>query len=170
MNRTLVLGFGLAAAAGLTGGCITSPAPEGQAYSAYAVGDRTRVALDEVVVSLPFIGASQPYQNLHVGLAATVNPVKATMYRPYTVTDILERLDARISARVVEVLSNLKAQSLDDMPALRAQVAQEAQAVVDEAMQRWQHGSDYEVKIRVVSLYWTDPSVGRAHTVLRSWW
>ena len=170
MNRPLTLGFALTAAAGLMCGCVTSPAPQGQAYSAYAIGDRMRVALDEVIVSLPLKGAPRPYQNLHVGLAATVNPVKPTMYAPYTVSDILQRLDPRISARVVEVLSGMKGQSLDDMPALRVQVAREAQSVVDDAMQRWQHGSEYEVKILVVSLYWTDPSVGRAPTVLRSWW
>jgi len=137
---------------------------------AYAVGDRTRVALDEVIVSLPLKGATQPYQNLHVGLAATINPVKTTVYGPYTVADILQRLEARIGARVVEVLSVMKEQSLDDMPALRARVAREAQAVVDEAMQRWQHGSEYDVKVLVVSLYWTDTSVGRAPTGRHWWW
>jgi hypothetical protein len=170
MKKSLVLGLAVAGAAGSMCGCITTPAPEGQAYSAYAIGDRTRVALEEIIVSLPLKGATQPYQNLHVGLAATINPVKTTLYAPYTVTDILQRLEPRISARVVEVLSDKKMSSLDDMPALRVQMAQEAQAVVDEAMRHWQHGAEYEVKILVTSLYWTDPSVGRSPAVLRSWW
>jgi hypothetical protein len=126
--------------------------------------------LDEVIVSLPLKGATQPYHNLHVGLAATVNPVKITRYEPFTVAEILQRLEPRIGARVVEVLSGVRELSLDAMPALRAQVAREAQAVVDDAMGRWQHGSEYEVKILVVSLYWTDASVGRAPTVRRLWW
>jgi hypothetical protein len=126
--------------------------------------------MDEVVVSMPLKGAAQPYQNLHIGLAGTINPVKTTVYSSYTVTDILQRLEARISARLVGTLGGLKQQSLDDMPLLRAQVEHEAQAVVDEAMQRWQHGSEYEVKILVVSLYWTDGSVGRAPNTRRWWW
>src|SRR5437764_911036 len=145
MNRSPLLGFAGVVATGLMCGCVTSPAPEGQTSLAYAVGDRTRVALDEIIVSLPLKGAAQPYQNLHVGLAATINPVKTTVYSSYTVTDILQRLEARIGARLVEVLSSTKQQSLDDMPVLRDQAAREAQAVVDDAMRRWQHGSEYEV-------------------------
>src|SRR5206468_7084109 len=167
VNRSLLLGFVAAATMGLVCGCVTSPAPQGQTSLAYEVGDRTRVTLDEVVVSLPLKGAAQPYQNLHVGLAGTINPVKTTVYSSYTVTDILQRLEARIGARLVETLSGLKQRSLDDMPLLRAQAARDAQAVVDEAMQRWQHGSEYEVKILVVSLYWTDGSVGRAPSARR---
>jgi hypothetical protein len=170
MKKLSMFGLIAVAAAGLMNGCVTSPAPEGQTSYAYAVGDRTRVTLDEVIVSLPLTGATQSYQNLHVDLAATINPLKKTPYGPYTVTDILQRLEARIGARVVESLSGMKQQSMDDMPALRSQVAREAQAVVDEAMQRWQHGSEYEVKILVVSLYWTDASVGRTPTVRRWWW
>ena len=169
MNKSSFTLLAAFATAGLMSGCITTPTQEGQAYSAYSVGDRSRVTMDEVVVSLPLKGATQPYQNLHVGLAATVNPVKTTLYGPYTVSEILQRLDARIGARVVEVLGGMKEQTLDDMPALRDHVAREAQAVVNEAMQRWQHGSDYDVKILVVSLYWTDASVGRMPAA-RNWW
>ena len=142
MHRSIIFGFIASASTSLLCGCITSPAPEGAAYSAYAVGDRTRVALDEVVVSLPMKATAQPYQNLHVGLAATINPVKTTLHDPYTVSGIIQRLDARIGARVVEFLTGVKGQSLDDMPLLRAQIARAAQAVVDEGMHRWQHGSD----------------------------
>src|ERR1051326_6895528 len=148
-------------AVALLSGCATAPAPEGQISAAYAVGDRTRVALDEVVVSLPLKGVGT-YQNLHVHLAATINPVKSTPYSSYTVSDIIQRLEARINARLLEVLSELKQPAIEDMAALRTQAAREAQAVVDDAMRRWQHGPEYEVKILVVSLYWTDNSVGRA--------
>ncbi len=137
--------------------------------SAYEIGDRARVTLDEVIVSLRLKGTTQPYQNLHVGLAAAVNPAKTTLYNSYTVANIIERLEARINARLVEVLSGLREESLDDMPTLRLLVAREAQAVVDDAMQHWQHGSEYDVKILVVSLYWADASVGRAPPVRRGW-
>jgi hypothetical protein len=128
------------------------------------------VALDEIVVSLPLKGATGPYQNLHVGLAAAINPVKTTYEGAYTVGDILQRLEARIAARVVEVLSSEKNISLEQMPELRDQVARDAQAVVDEAMQRWKHGNEYEVKVLVTSLYWTDGSVGRVPASRRWWW
>lgn len=170
MRRSMIFGFMAAISTCLLCGCITSPAPQGAAYSAYAVGDRTRVALDEVVVSLPMKGATQPYQNLHVSLAATINPVKTTLHEPDTVSGIIQRLEARIGARVLEFLSGTKETSINDMPSLRAQIAREAQTVVDEGMHRWQHGSDYEVKVLVVSLYWTDTSVGRTAMVRHSWW
>ena len=101
--------------AGLLGGCATVPNQEGQISSAYSVGDRTRIALDEVVVSLPLKGMGT-YQNLHVHLAATVNPVKSTIYSAYTVSEIVQRLEARINARVVEVLYEQKEPSLEDTP------------------------------------------------------
>lgn len=122
-------------------------------------------------MSLPLKDAAQPYQNLHVRLAATVNPVKTTPYRPYPVRDILERLEARIAARVVECMGNAKELSLYNMPELRVRVAQEAQAVVDDAMRQWEFGADYEVKVLVVSFYWTDTSVGRTPAANRQlWW
>ena len=167
-----LLTFGLLAGIGslLVSGCTTTPAQEGQVYSAYAVGDRTRVALDEIVVSLPVKGATAPYQNLHIGLAAAINPIKTSSYGPYAITDIMQRLEGRIGARLTEALTSLKEQSLEGMPALRTQITAESQAVVDQAMQRWQHGSEYEVKILVVSLYWTDSSVGRVPAARRTWW
>lgn len=167
---SFIVGVAALAFVTLLHGCGTSPAPEGRTSYAYAVGDRSQVALDEVIVSLPLKGAAQPYQNLHVGLAAAINPVKTSPYSSYTVADILRRLEPRIGARLVEVLSGMKELSLDQTLALRAQVAREAQTVVDEAMERWQHGSEYDVKVLVVSLYWTDASVGRAPNIRRWWW
>jgi hypothetical protein len=149
--------------------CSTPPTPDGQVASAYAVGDHTRVLLEEVIVSLPLRGTPEPYQNLHVGLAATVNPVRSTPYSAYKVAGIVQRLEARIGGRLVEILTGLEQQSVEDRTALRSLVAREAQAVVDEAMQQWQHGAEYDVKMVVVSLYWTDSSVGRAPSA-RRWW
>ena len=151
-------------------GCVTVPPAETQASYGSAVGDRTRISLDEIVVSLPLKGSTGPYQNLHVALAAAVNPVKTTIQSPYTVADILQRLDARISARVLETLLDTRGHSVDDAAALRNRIAHEAQSVVNEAMQHWQHGTEYEVKVLVVSLYWTDGSVGRPAASRRVWW
>ena len=153
-------------------GCMTTPQTGEQAVSsAYAVGDRGQINLDEVVVSLPLRNdSSHPYQNLHVGLAAIVNPQKATHYDPYTVEQIVRRLEARIVARTVETLSGMGPQTIEGMPALGKMVAQDAQGVVDAALQHWEHGPEYWVNVVVVALYWTDASVGRNVQRRRGFW
>lgn len=150
-------------------GCVTAP-PADTTVSATYVGDRARVAFDEIVVSLPFRGASGPYQNLHVALAALVNPRKASFSNPYQAQDILRRIEARASAKVSESLSTAGGQSLEDTERLRQKVRTEAQEVVNEALRQWEHGADYRVEIAVVTLYWTDASVGRAQPQTRGWW
>ena len=142
-------------------GCESAPPAAGEAVSAYYVGDRAHVSFDEVVVSLPLRGASAPYQNLHVSVAAVVNPRKTSWSSSYDVQGILRRVEHRIAARLSEVLSGLGEQSLSDAPALRRKIVAEAQPLVDEALRQWEHGSDYRVEMVVESLYWTDASVGR---------
>jgi hypothetical protein len=154
----------------LASGCATSPPAEGTAVSAYSVGDRARVTFEEIVVSLPFRGASASYQNLHVAPAAFVNARRTTYSRPYEAEGILRRLETRVAARLSEVLSSLGEQSLSDTPALRKTVLTEAQAVVDEALRQWEHGSEYRVEIVIASLYWTDASVGRPQQQRGGWW
>ena len=151
-------------------GCATSPPAEGTAVSAYAVGDRARVTFDEVVVSLPFRGASGPYQNLHVAPAAIVNARRTTYTSSYQAEGILRRLETRVAARLSEVLSGLGEQSLSDTPSLRKRVLTEAQGVVDEALRQWEHGSEYRVEMVIANLYWTDASVGRGQQPQRGWW
>jgi len=153
----------------LASGCVTSPPTEGKATSAYSVGDRARVMFDEVVVSLPFRGANAPYQNLHVAPAAVVNVQRTTYSSTYQAQDILRRLETRVAARLSEVLSGLGEQSLSDTGALRLKILNEAQAVVDDALRQWEHGSEYRVEIVIGSLYWTDASVGRLQQQ-GGWW
>ena len=151
-------------------GCATVPPPADTPVSATYVGDRARVAFDEIVVSLPFRGASGPYQNLHVALAALVNPRKTTLSNPYQAEQILRRVEARTAARISESLAKVGQQSLEDTERLRRKTQSEAQEVVEEALRQWEHGSDYRVEIVVVSLYWTDASVGRIQPQTRGWW
>jgi hypothetical protein len=160
MNNPIRL-LGCLALIAVASGCVTSPSPEGTTTSAYSVGDRGRVTFDEVVVSLPFRGANAPYQNLHVALAAIINVRRTTSAMPYQAEDIARRLEARISARLSDVLGGLGEQTVSDTVALRKQVLAEAQSVVDEALHQWEHGSEYRVEIVIASLYWTDASVGR---------
>ena len=167
-NRTCF--FWCLTAVALASGCVTSAPPEGATSSAYSVGDRARVMFDEVVVSLPLRGANAPYQNLHVAPAAVVNVRRATYSSTYQAQDILRRLESRVAARLSEVLSSLGEQSLSDTGALRRRVLTESQAVVDEALRQWEHGSDYRVEIVIASLYWTDASVGRGQQQRGFWW
>jgi hypothetical protein len=168
--KTFILLAGTLAMAALTG-CVTTPTrTEGQTVSAGAVGDRGRVAFDEVVVSLKFAGAPT-YQNLHVATAAVVNPVRTTIANQYDVHGILQRVETRVAARLTEVLSGLGEQTLDNTRALRPRIQKEAQEIVDDAIRRWQFGNDFKVEVVITSLYWTDASVGKpAGNGGRGWW
>jgi len=151
-------------------GCVTTPQTGGQVESAYAVGDRAQITLDEVVVSMPLRGGNGPYQNLHICLGALVNPQKTTLYDPYKVEGIVRRLESRIASRLVENLTGMGQQSAEDLAMLRKSIGTEAQAIVESALQHWQHAREYRVEVVVVSLYWTDASVGRPAQQRRSWW
>lgn len=157
----------------LTCGCVSSPAPADAKVSAYSVGDRGRVMFDEIVVSLPFRANDgtvvSTYQNLHVAPAAVVNVRRTTLSSAYEAESILERLQVRVAARLSEVLSKLPPQSLNDTAAIRAIVLKESQAVVNEGMTQWEHAQDYQIEMVIASLYWTDPSVGRASSPRGRW-
>jgi hypothetical protein len=158
------------AVVGLIGCGSTPPAGEGELASAYAIGDRARVGFDEIVVSLPFRGVNTPYQNLHVSLTAFVNPIRKTDGTEWDVQRILRSCEGRIMTRLSERLSEQGEQSLGQTRKLRELIVIEARPIVDEAMKRWEHGSDFKVELAVSSLYWTDASVGRPAAAGRSWW
>jgi hypothetical protein len=155
---------------GLIGCGSTPPAGEGELASAYAIGDRARVGFDEIVVSLPFRGINTPYQNLHVSLTAFVNPIRKSDGTEWDVQRILRSSEGRIMTRLSERLGEQGEQSLAQNRKLRELIVAEARPIVDEAMKRWEHGSDFKVELAVSSLYWTDSSVGRPTAGGRSWW
>jgi len=167
--KTLFYGACATAVAIIVVGCETMPPATGPVYSAGAVGDRSTLNFSEVVVSIP-VNAS--YQNLHIDLAASVNQVKSNYKTPYDAIDILRRSDARIAGHVGEVLGNSSSERVgpDRTMVLRKMAQTAAQAVVDDTMQKWQHGADYRVEIIVTDLYWTDPSVGRSHPDRMGFW
>lgn len=169
MNKRIPLFCGLVLLA-LACGCATTPPADGTASSTYSVGDRASVVFDEVIVSLPYRGAEAPYQNLHLVLAALVNVRKKTYASSSGLEQILSRLETRVAAQVSEVLSNPGAQLPFEMPQLRAKILTEAQAVVDDALRQWEHGSEYRVEMVIANLYWTDASVGRTPPQRRGWW
>ena len=135
--------------------------PQGEPYPYPSqVGDQGRVSFEEVVVSLPLRGATGPYQNLHVAVTASINPVDPGGMGPFFAEGIVRRTEARVAARLVQALSALGGQSIDRTDELRGRVAAEAQGAVDEAMRPWKRASEYRVEVSVTRLYWTDPSVG----------
>jgi hypothetical protein len=158
--------------AGLTTvvGCVTTPPPTDGLVSAYAIGDRARAEFSEVVVSLRLRSSNMPYQNLHVALTAFINPIRKTKADPYYAQGIVQRCEPRMAVQLSQALGRLNEASIDDNEKLRQLAISEAQAVIDEAMKRWEDGADYRVEIGVASLYWTDASVGRPAGRRGMWW
>jgi len=169
MQKTWV--FWLSCAWGLVclPGCVTAPATQQPQSSAQYVGDRTSVSFDEVVASVAVNGMSEEYQNLHVGLAAVINPRKESFYNPYQVESIVRRLEPRIAAEVLKVVEGRKV-SLKETGPLRERIGATVQDIVGQTLARWTHASEYDVEVVVVSLYLTDASVGRATREKRAWW
>lgn len=151
-----------------TTGCTLPQGPGGGSGAGY-LGDRSSVGLDEIVVSVPSEG-TPPFRNLHVGLAAIINPRDVSLYTPTEVESVVMRTQARLDARLVEVLLAAGPVRIGDLPTLRQRLAQEAQAVVDNVLAAWKHADEYQVTVVVVSLYFTDGSVGRQPTRGRTWW
>jgi hypothetical protein len=166
--RLLLTSASLATIAFLSG-CINAPTATQPTSYASTLGDRGNVGLDEIVVSLPLKGSNAPYQNLHVNLAVLLNPVRETSGSPYEIEALVRRLDARLNARLVEVLSSAGEQSLDNTTALRNRIIAEAAPILDGALQNWKYAADYKVEIVVSALYWTDASIGRPAPRARSW-
>jgi hypothetical protein len=127
---------------------------------------------DEVVVSVPLREVKAPYQNLHISVAVLVNPQRISYSKSYyDVEHILKRLEGRTSARLLEMFNGQGDLSLEGMDRLRLRIQTEAQTLVDQAFRQWEHGADYRAEVIVTSLYWTDPSVGRALQSQRGgWW
>jgi hypothetical protein len=166
MKATFVLLSGILM---VVSGCAVSQNGEKLAYSAYSVGDRTSVQLDEIVVSIQLEG--DQYQNLHVELAAIVNPRNVEYDYSYgDVERIVQRLQPRIAGRLVEVFASVSGHNIGNMKWFREKSCNETQAIVDSYLKQWKHGSEYQVEVIVVSIYWTDGSVGRTIQRNRMWW
>lgn len=154
------------AAALLLLGCVTYP--QGTGSGAGYVGDRESVGLDEVVVSVP--AGDSSYRNLHIELSAIINPRQVSVYDPNEVRSLVTRLQARIEARLVEVIVELGEIGAGDLASVRDRVAREAQSVLDAALATWKHSSAYQVEVAVVSLYFTDGSVEVQKESRPRWW
>jgi hypothetical protein len=176
-KKTLAL-LGMALAALTLTGCVTTPPPR-PAVSAYQLGDRSTLGLDEIVVSLPLKEASTPYHNLHLQLGVIINPVAAETAAPsssykYDYTNeaeaLVRRLTPRINAAVARSLSELATQSIRDTGPIRQKAVAQTDSVLTPVLRNWTHAADYKIEIVVLNLYWTDPSVGRIPAAPASRW
>jgi hypothetical protein len=175
-TKTIAL-LGLALASLALTGCVTTPPPH-PAVSAYQLGDRSTLGLDEIVVSLPLKEASAPYHNLHLQLGVIINPVVVETAAPassykYDYSNeaeaLVRRLAPRINATVSRSLSELAPQSIRDPGPVRQKAVAQAESVLTPVLRNWTHAADYKIEIVVLNLYWTDPSVGRIPAVSSQW-
>ena len=97
------------------------PNRAGTASASY-VGDRATTTLDEIVVSVPSRTSEGGYQNLHIVLAAVVNPKSFTFGSVYEVQGIVRRMQPRVSSRVTEHLLEKEEVSIETLPNIREEV------------------------------------------------
>ena len=142
-------------------GCATIPGDPAQPAHASYVGDRAHLGFGEVVVSVPTAPEGASYHNLHVGLAAIINPTRQSSSSLYEVQGIVRRMEPRIAARVVGEILSAGALGPAQLGSLRGGLAAAAQAEFDSAFAKWRQATNFEVEVVVVSLYFTDGSVGR---------
>jgi hypothetical protein len=147
-------------AAGLAG-CATGPVQPTPAASPTKPAEPSNISFSEVVASVPVEGAHQVYQNLHVELTALPRPLKEGSQDTQMIESAVRRLEPRISSAVLQLITEGTTLSPHRLGQLREAVATAAQGLADDERSRWSHGSDFEVKMVVVSMYFTDATVGR---------
>lgn len=158
----------LVLALAMTAGCMTPP-PQGQVSSAAYVGDRSAVALDEIVVFLPSQGENPGIRNLHLLFVAIINPVTTSTADERDAHEIVRRAHARIAAELVAGIADGKMDAGKGLAGLRAQLQHKAQATFDPIYAKWAHANDLRVELVLTSLFITDGSVGRSRSN-GFWW
>jgi hypothetical protein len=143
---------------GLLSSYLVGGAKDGLESSASYIGDRSSVFFREVLAAVSVEGAARPNQNLHIAMAAIVNPVKSSDDTA-PAEQIIRRQEARIASEVLAVALASPTLNARELKTLRVTLASAGQAVIEKAMSQWKHGSLFEVRIVVTSLYFTDPSV-----------
>jgi hypothetical protein len=152
----------------LLAGCTTVPSDANRIGSASYVGDRGGVPIEEVIAAVPCKDDQTGFMNIHVALAAIVNPKQTTLSDLQDVRSIIFRLSPRISSAVVTVIQQRPA-SAEDFSTLRDSIAREANRVLSGEFSKWTSAEDYDVQIVVTSLYVTDGSVGRSAAGRQRW-
>jgi hypothetical protein len=149
-------------------GCTSMSIPNGETSYASYVGDRYSLSLDEVVVSVPTADESKQYQNLHVFFAAIINSKKQSCNQ-YEADSIIRRSSTRIYSVTVNELLELGEVSVKNLPSIRQILVQKAQQTFDSSFSKWTRSEEFKVEIVIVSIFFTDGTVGKA-TRDRFWW
>ena len=171
MTRILsVLVLSVTIAISLTG-CVTTPAPQGQASSAAYVGDRNSLSLGEQVFTIRLAdGPTSEFRNLHIRLEVLINPRTVSWTSDYEVDGIIRRLDPRIKAKLTDYLPTGKSITINSLPALKDDLVREAQTTLLASFSKWKKAADYEVQVVATGFHLTDLSVGTPPVATRGWW
>jgi hypothetical protein len=172
LNMPVKPGFALflGMAISLTG-CVTAPAPKGQAYSARYIGDRSSLSLGEQVFTIRVVdGQSSEQRNLHVQLEVLINPKTVSLSSEYEVDGIIRRLDPRIKARLADYLPMGKSIPINTLVGVKDEMVQEAQKALMASYSKWKKADDYEVQVVATGFHLTDLSSGTPAVATRSWW
>jgi hypothetical protein len=152
-------------------GCVTTPAPQGQAYSAGYVGDRASLSLGEQVFTINVgQGPTSELRNLHLRLEVIVNPRSLSFATEYEVAGIIRRIEPRIEAHLVDFVPLGKSVAFEALPALKGEIVREAQATLLASYSKWKKAADFDVQVEATSYYLTDLSAGTPATTTRGWW
>lgn len=115
----------------------------------------------EVIVSVPVEGAHQVYQNLHVGLMAAVTARDAAAGDPSAIKALALRLEPQVAWEVLKALTDSPTISPHKLDQVRDTLVAKIQPAVDQVLGAWPAAAQYDVKVIIVSMYWTDSTVGR---------
>jgi hypothetical protein len=144
-------------------GMVAGPAPASMSSSCptNCVEAATCVYCREAVASVPVEGASQVYQNLHVGLATLVTARNPALYSAREAELLARRLEPKLDAVVVKALVDGPTMSPHKLDHVRDGICEKVQAAAGENLSRWPDAASYSVEVVIVSMYWTDSTVGR---------
>ena len=150
-------------------GCVVSEL-QTAATSARYVGDTTYAQSRDTVVTIA-VGSKQiEYHNLHVGMSAMVQKKPGfTLAQASDVCEMLQRLEPRIAAHIVEVASVAHLKVPGQLGSIREAIRCGAQRIVDERFLKWQHAKNFQVEINVTSLYLTELQIPVQNNE-RVWW
>jgi hypothetical protein len=136
----------------------THPQATGPTSATDYLGDRSFLGFDQIVAAVRMVGPAEKVGNLHIGLAAIINPLKESWASESDVRDVVARLEPRIAARVVETAIAEPTVTPDSIVPLRERIAAAAQSVLDGALANWKHRDEYRVEMAITAFYLTSPS------------
>ena len=100
-------------------------------------------------------------RNLHIFLAATINPITKSDASEFHVQQIIERAGTRISADLVDAILAHRINTSVGLPVIKSQILEHASQTFETVYGKWAHADEYKVQLVVTSLFWTDGSVGK---------